>query len=88
MFSVNSPIARQAFLDGMEPNTLLAYRFVFGAVLFWITISLTNVATATGDERPMDRRGVLISLASGLVNGAAIFFYFNSLDLRSLNTCN
>ncbi len=81
MFSVNSPIARQAFLDGMEPNTLLAYRFCAGAILFLITIGVTNLAKATGDERPMDRRGVLISLVSGLINGAAIYFYFNSLDL-------
>ncbi len=81
MFSVNSPIARRAFLDGMEPNTLLAYRFTLGAILFLITIGITNLAKAKDGERPMDQRGVLISIVSGLINGSAIYFYFNSLDL-------
>lgn len=81
MFSVNSPVARQAFLDGMEPNTLLAYRFLIGAVLFLITIGVTNLARANDGEQPMDRRGFFISLGSGLLNGSAIYFYFNSLDL-------
>ena len=81
MFSVNSPIARRAFLDGMEPNTLLAYRFSAGAILFLLTIGVTNLAKATDGERPMDRRGILIGIFSGLLNGSAIYFYFNSLDL-------
>ncbi|MEM9775584.1 MAG: DMT family transporter [Chloroflexota bacterium] len=81
MYSMNSPIARQAFLDGMEPNTLLAYRFTIGAVLFHLTLLFTNLGRAKEGERPLDRSGVLIGVLSGSLNGLAIYFYFHSLDL-------
>ncbi|MEM7802220.1 MAG: DMT family transporter [Chloroflexota bacterium] len=81
MYSLNTPIARQAFLDGMVPDTLLAYRFTLGAILFWITISLTSLAKAKEGEKKMDRFGILMGLGSGLLNGTAIYLFFNSLNL-------
>ncbi|MFK7800088.1 MAG: DMT family transporter [Anaerolineae bacterium] len=81
LYSMNSPIARRAFLDGMEVDTLLAYRFTIGAILFILTISFTNLGKAKDGEKPMDRFGIWASLGSGLLNGAAIYLFFHSLNL-------
>lgn len=81
LYSMNSPIARRAFLDGMQVDTLLAYRFTIGALLFVLTITLTNLGKATNDEKPMDRFGIVAGLGSGLLNGIAIYLFFHSLNL-------
>lgn len=81
MYSLNTPIARQAFLDGMRPETLLAYRFTAGAILFLLTITFTPLAQAKEGEKEMDRFGIWMGLGSGLLNGTAVYFFFNSLNL-------
>ena len=81
MYSMNSPIARRAFLDGMKVDTLLAYRFLIGAILFVLTISLTNLGQAKKGEKPLDRFGLVAGIGSGLLNGIAIYLFFHSLNL-------
>lgn len=83
MYSMNSPIARRAFLDGMQVDTLLAYRFVIGALLFILTISLTPLGKTKKWEKPMDRFGILAGIGSGLLNGMAIYLFFHSVNLLS-----
>ena len=82
-FSTNTPIARSAVLAGMEPLTLVAGRFLLGSFLFGTTLGLTNIGKATGEERPLDQRGLLIMIASGMVNGLTLLIFFTALKFIS-----
>lgn len=69
IYSTNAPVARGAFLAGMDPNTLVFGRFVLGNLLFALTLGLTTIGKPRGVQRPFDRRGALFSLGAGGING-------------------
>jgi drug/metabolite transporter (DMT)-like permease len=72
IYSTNAPVARGAIVAGMDPNTLVFGRFVLGNLLFALTLSLTTMGRPRGSQRPFDRRGLLISLGAGMINGAML----------------
>lgn len=72
IYSTNAPIARGAILAGMAPTTLVLARFVVGAVLFALTLLLTTVGKARGQQRPLDRKGLTIALLAGVINGLTL----------------
>lgn len=69
IYSTNAPVARGAILAGMDPNTLVFGRFVLGNLLFALTLSLTPLGRPRGAQQPFDRRGMLLSLSAGVING-------------------
>lgn len=69
IYSTNAPVARGAILAGMDPNTLVFGRFLLGNLLFALTLSLTSIGQARGTQRRFDRRGLVISLGAGVING-------------------
>lgn len=72
IYSTNAPLARGAILAGMAPTTLVGGRFVVGAMLFALTLHFTTVGQARDAQRPFDRRGFLIALAAGVINGLTL----------------
>ena len=81
-YSVNTPIARGAILEGMSPTTLLIARFSLGSLLLGITLGLTSVGR-TGGSRPLDRFGLWMSIGSGLLNAFMITAFFTALETVS-----
>ena len=79
IFSTNTPIARGIILEGMDPLTLVAGRFTFGALLFWAMIATTTWGAATAEQKPFDRRIALICLVSGGVNGITLASFYTAL---------
>ena len=69
IYSTNAPVARGAILAGMDPNTLVFGRFVLGNLLFALTLGLTTIGRPRGAQLAFDRRGLLFSLSTGIVNG-------------------
>ncbi|MEZ4621711.1 MAG: DMT family transporter [Caldilineaceae bacterium] len=69
IYSTNAPIARGAILAGMDPNALVFGRFVLGNLLFALTLTLTDVAQPQGEQHKFDRRGLVVSLGAGMING-------------------
>ncbi|MCB0035283.1 MAG: DMT family transporter [Anaerolineales bacterium] len=82
-YSTNVHIARGAILEGMNPTTLLTGRFLLAAFLFGITISFTSVGKAKGEQRPLDKRGFFISLATGSLNGFTLMAFYWALTRLS-----
>lgn len=79
IFSTNTPIARSIILDAMDPMTLVVTRFVLAALLFAIVLRLTPLGTPSADEKPLDRRIVLICLTSGAINGITLTCWYSAL---------
>ncbi len=83
MYSITSPVTRGAILAGMAPTTLLAGRFIVAALLFGATTPLVQPLFKGRGRgmaaRPMDRRGYLLAIGSGLVNGISLYFLYNGL---------
>lgn len=81
IFSTNTPIARSVIGDGsMNPITLVMLRFVLAAMLFGITMSVTSLGAAKGDEQSLDRRIIWICLASGGINGITLAAFYSALQ--------
>lgn len=72
IYSTNAPMARGAILAGMAPTTLVCARFVVGTLLFALTLWLTELGKARGNQRPLDRKGLVIALAAGIINGLTL----------------
>ena len=85
-YSTNMPIARGAILQGMEPTTLLFGRFLLASSLYGVTmggIFFRSKATDDHIERPLDRFGLGVGLASGFVNGLMMVAFFSALKTVS-----
>lgn len=78
-YSLNSPVAKAAISAGMEPITLVVARFPLGALLFGATLSLTRLGQPTGDQKPLDRKALLIGFGSGIINGCTLAALFGAL---------
>ncbi len=79
IFSTNTPIARTIILDGMQPLTLAMLRFILATILFAIVLKMTGLGQPKEGEQPLDRRIILICLASGMVNGIVIICWYSAL---------
>ena len=87
-YSTNMPIARGAILQGMAPTTLLLGRFLLASALYGVTMGgMVLRAKSTDDlidgERPLDRFGLSVGLASGFVNGLMMVAFFSALKTVS-----
>ncbi len=77
LYSTNTTIGRGAILGGMHPLTLLMGRFLLASLLFGATWALTPLSQPRGNQRPLDRFGLVAGVVSGVLNGlmmAAIFW--------------
>ena len=80
VYSATTPIARGAFLAGMQPLTLIMARFTLAAVLFGITLGTTSLGKAADGQPPLTRRITLIALASGALNGFTMVLFYYALS--------
>jgi drug/metabolite transporter (DMT)-like permease len=79
IYSANTPIARGAFLAGMNPLTLIMARFTMGTLLFGITLSVTSLSRAGEGQPKLGRSITLIALGSGLLNGLSMVLFYYAL---------
>lgn len=79
-YSANTPIARGAFLAGMQPLTLIMARFTVAAVLFGITLSSTSLGRPAAGQPTLNRRTSLIALGSGALNGLTMVMFYYALS--------
>lgn len=79
-YSTNTPLARAVIVAGINPTTLLAYRFTLGAILFGGTITFTSLGTAKGEQRPLDQRGLIFALLIGVANGLTLLCFYWALS--------
>jgi len=73
-FSLGPIFAQVAYAAGVNPNTMLFLRFTVTIALLLVTLLITG-----RDKLRMDRRGLLITLSSGLATGVSMLAYFWSL---------
>lgn len=73
-FSFAAPIARGAITAGMEPTTLVTLRLALATLLMAITVAIMG----SGRLR-MDRRGLLVALTAGVLNGLGMLLFFWAL---------
>lgn len=73
-FSVAPPISKAAIGLGLDPTMLLVARFLVTLLLLGGTILLTGA-----DRLRVDRRGLLVCGAAGLVNGLGMLAFFWAL---------
>jgi len=77
-YSTGSPIARFLYSGGMSPTAMLAVRYLLATLLLAITLRLR-----WSDQLKIDRRGLLICMLAGLVNGLSTLAYFWGLSRMS-----
>ncbi len=69
-------------LEGMTPVTLLLLRFAIAGIVFTLILRLTGLAKAKGDDLAMSRRGLMLALIGGIMNGiSALSYYFGLMHL-------
>ncbi|RIK41227.1 MAG: hypothetical protein DCC55_12620 [Chloroflexi bacterium] len=73
-FSFAAPIARGAITGGMEPTTLVTLRLALATLLMAVTVAVMGRSRLR-----MDRRGLLLALAAGLLNGLGMLLFFWAL---------
>lgn len=88
IYSSNSPLAKAVFNAGMSPATLLSGRFLFGSLLFLLTLLLTPLGRPRNGERPLDRNGVRYAALCGFLNGLALLCFFYSFDYLQASTAS
>lgn len=88
IYSTNSPLAKAVFNEGMSPATLLSGRFLFGSLLFGLTLSLTNLGVTKGDERPLTPLGKRVTIFCGVLNGTALLCFFYSFEYLQASTAS
>ena len=81
IFSTNSPIAKNIISAGMEPVTLATLRFVLASVFMAVVVGGLGMGKAKGEEKPLNRRIIIIAFISGIINGFTIFAWYSSLSL-------
>jgi drug/metabolite transporter (DMT)-like permease len=74
-FSIAPTIGRGAILNGVDPTQLVAARMVLASGLLGGTILLT-----TPGRLRLERRGWLLAVGSGMINGVGFLAFFLSLD--------
>ena len=79
VYSATTPIARGAFLAGMEPLTLIMARFTLAAVLFGLTLGTTSLGQAADGQPALTRSVTWIALASGALNGFTMVLFYYAL---------
>jgi drug/metabolite transporter (DMT)-like permease len=74
-YSTSAPMGRLVIEAGISPTALLAIRYALTILLLGITLGLT-------DKRRLfiDRRGLLVCIAVGFINGIAAVAFFWSID--------
>jgi drug/metabolite transporter (DMT)-like permease len=77
-YSTGSPIARTLYAGGMTPTSMLAVRYLLATLLLAITLRLR-----WSDQLKIDRRGLLICVLAGIVNGLSTLAYFWGLSRMS-----
>lgn len=88
IYSSNSPLAKAVFNLGMSPATLLSGRFIFGSLLFIVTLSLTQLGVPKNGERPLDEKGYRYAIICGFLNGLALLCFFYSFDYLQASTAS
>lgn len=73
-FSFAAPIARGAIVGGMDPTTLVTVRLLLGTILSGVTALVINPKALR-----IDRRGLLIMMLAGGLNGLGMMLMFWSL---------
>ena len=73
-FSIGPVAAKFVVIEGVDPPTLIALRYVTSTLLLVSTIGLI----APGRLR-IDRKGLLICITAGLIFGGAFFLFVSSL---------
>ncbi len=74
-FSIAPPIARAAIQAGIDSTTLVVLRLLIATALIGLTIAISAPARLR-----IDRRGFLITVLAGAVNGLGMLFFFWSLE--------
>jgi drug/metabolite transporter (DMT)-like permease len=77
-YSTGSPIARFLFTGGMSPSAMLAARYLLATLLLAVTLRF-----AWREQLKINRRGFLICLLAGAVNGFSTLAYFWGLSRMS-----
>lgn len=82
LFSANAPMARFAFTDerGMPPLMLNALAFVITSVFVMLFLALSKQKQLPARCEALDRRGILVALVAGGLNGFTWVFFFLALD--------
>lgn len=75
-FSFAAPIARGAITAGFDPTTLVMARMVLATVLVGATVAAMQRGVLA-----IDRRGLGVALAAGLLNGLGMLLFFWALAL-------
>ncbi len=73
-FSTTTPVGRAAVTAGIDPVVLTVGRYVLASTLILGTISVSAPS-----KLKIDRRGMLIALGAGLINGGSSLTYFSAL---------
>jgi drug/metabolite transporter (DMT)-like permease len=73
-FSIAPPISKAIIGLGINPTAMLVARFVITTTLLASTMSL-----AGKERRRIDRRGMALGVAAGLINGVGMLSFFWSL---------
>ena len=74
LFSIGPIAAKVVVTEGVDPSTLVTLRYLASTLLLVSTVGLT----APGRMR-IDRKGLLICIAAGLIFGSAFFLFVSSL---------
>ncbi len=81
-YSANAPLSRAIMLEGMTPVTLLLLRFLVAGAVFTVIMRISGMAKAKDGDLAMSRRGLMLAVLGGIMNGiSALAYYFGLLHL-------
>ncbi len=83
LMGINPPLSKWLIDNGMSPSSLLTFRFVIGALIFFIAFIVSNLAEPKEGEKPLDKRGFWFATLAGLLNGINLITYFTSFNYLS-----
>lgn len=78
LMGINPPLSKWLLDNGMNPSSLLTFRFFIGALIFFVAFAVSNLAQPKEGEKPLDKRGFWFAVLAGSLNGINLITYFTS----------